>query len=193
MIDATRLGFGPFLGWPVLWVVVAITALAWLAYLFLRGRAWLTRGLALTLVAAALSNPSLVEEEREPLPSVAAVILDRSESMAFGDREAAAAEAFRQVKATLEADTSLELRIPESDRRDDGTNLYSALEGLMADVPRDRIAGAILITDGQVHDIPDPTRAKKSESNRNSSHGSPTCASCMGLAATNRPSRSRAP
>ena len=86
MIDATRLGFEPFLGWPILWAIVAIAALAWIAYAILRGRAWLTRGLALTLVAAALSNPSLVKEEREPLPSVAAVILDRSESMEFGAR-----------------------------------------------------------------------------------------------------------
>ena len=56
MIEAVRIGFDPFLGWPVLWAVVAVAALAWLAYVFLRGRAWLTRGLALTLLAAALSN-----------------------------------------------------------------------------------------------------------------------------------------
>jgi hypothetical protein len=70
----------------VLWAVSGIAVLAWLAYIFLRGRAWLTRGLGLTLLAAALSNPSLVHEEREPLPSVAAVVLDRSESMDIGDR-----------------------------------------------------------------------------------------------------------
>ncbi|HCN91744.1 MAG TPA: hypothetical protein DIT86_00845, partial [Hyphomonas sp.] len=156
MIDATRLGFEPFLGWPILWAVVALAALAWLTYAFLRGKAWLTRGLALTLLAAALSNPSLVQEEREPLPSVAAIILDRSESMEFGEREAAASAAFAALNAELEADPSLEVRILESDPGADGTNLYGALEGLMADVPRDRIAGAILITDGQVHDLPEP-------------------------------------
>ena len=42
MIEAVRIGFDPFLGWPVLWAVVAVAALAWLAYVFLRGRAWLT-------------------------------------------------------------------------------------------------------------------------------------------------------
>ena len=156
MIDATRLGFEPFLGWPILWAVVALAALAWLAYAFLRGKAWLTRGLALTLLAAALSNPSLVQEEREPLPSVAAIILDRSESMEFGERKATASAAFAALNAELEADPSLEVRILESDPGADGTNLYGALEGLMADVPRDRIAGAILITDGQVHDLPEP-------------------------------------
>ena len=52
MIDATRLAFAPFLGWPVLWMVAAATALAWLAYIGLRGRAWATRGLALAVLGA---------------------------------------------------------------------------------------------------------------------------------------------
>ena len=160
MTEAIRIGFDPFLGWPVLWAVAAVAALAWLAYIFLRGRAWLTRGLGLTLLAAALSNPSLVHEEREPLPSVAAVVLDRSESMEIGDREAAARKAYEAVQAKLAEDPSLEVRVLESDPNDDGTHLYSALEGLMADVPRDRIAGAILITDGQVHDLPDNPEAE---------------------------------
>ena len=154
MIDATRLAFDPFLGWPALWLVVAVAALAWIAYVFLRGQAALTRGLGLTLLAAAIANPSLVEEEREPLPSVAAIILDRSESMQFGDRASAAQTAFNALRTKLEADTSLEVRVLESDPHDDGTHLYGALEGLMADVPRDRIAGAIFVTDGQVHDSP---------------------------------------
>ncbi|MEZ5999350.1 glutamine amidotransferase [Hyphomonas sp.] len=154
MIEAVRIGFDPFLGWPALWAVACVAVLAWLAYIVLRGRAWLTRGLGLTLLAAALSNPSLVHEEREPLPSVAAVVLDRSESMDIGDRAAAARKAYDQVQAKLAEDPSLEVRVLESDPNDDGTHLYSALEGLMADVPRDRIAGAILITDGQLHDVP---------------------------------------
>ncbi|MEZ5946491.1 MAG: hypothetical protein R3C13_13630 [Hyphomonas sp.] len=159
MIEAVRIGFDPFLGWPLLWGLAGLTALAWLFYILRRGRAWLTRALGLGLLSAALSNPSLVHEEREPLPSVAAVVLDRSESMEFGDREKAAAAAYAAVQAELAKDPSLEVRVLESDPNDDGTHLYGALEGLMADVPRDRIAGAILITDGQVHDLPeDPTQ-----------------------------------
>lgn len=154
MIDATRLGFDPFLGWPVLSIMLAIAAAAWVAYVILRGRAALSRGLALTMLAAALSNPSLVQEEREPLPSVAALVLDKSESMQFGDRARAANAAFAQIKAELEANASLELRIVESDPGADGTHLIAALQGVMADVPRDRIAGAILVSDGQIHDLP---------------------------------------
>jgi len=157
MIDVTRLGFEPLLGWPVLYVLFGLAALAWIGYLVFRGRAWLTRGLALTVLGAALANPAIVNEEREPLASVAAIVLDKSESMGFGERAAAAQAAFDKVKTALDADPSLEVRIVESDPKADGTNLFAALEGVMADVPRDRIAGAIFITDGQVHDIPEGT------------------------------------
>lgn len=158
MIEAVRLSLEPFLGWPVFWALAALTVLAWAAYVVLRGRAWLTRALGLLLISLALANPTLVHEEREPLPSVAALILDRSESMQFGDRARAAEAAFAAMQARLAADPSLEVRTLETSPGDDGTYLYSALEGLMADVPRDRIAGAILFTDGQVHDLPDPAR-----------------------------------
>ena len=156
MNEAVRLSFEPFLGWPLFWAIAGLTALAWLAYLTLRGRAWLSRALGLVLLSAALLNPSLVHEEREPLPSVAAVILDRSESMQFGDRTKAAEAAYAALTARLAEDKTLEVRTLETSPGDDGTYLHGALEGLMSDVPRDRIAGAIFITDGQIHDLPDP-------------------------------------
>ena len=156
MNEAVRLSFEPFLGWPLFWAIAGLTGLAWLAYLTLRGRAWLTRALGLVLLSAALLNPSLVHEEREPLPSVAAVILDRSESMQFGDRTKAAEAAYAALTARLAEDKTLEVRTLETSPGDDGTYLHGALEGLMADVPRDRIAGAVFITDGQIHDLPDP-------------------------------------
>jgi hypothetical protein len=42
----------------------------------------------------------------------------------------------------------------EADGETDGTRLFSALGAALADVPPDRVAGAIIITDGRVHDIP---------------------------------------
>lgn len=158
MNEAVRLSFEPFLNWPLFWGLAGLTVLAWIAYLALRGRAWLTRALGLLFLAATLLNPSIVHEEREPLPSVVAIILDRSESMQFGDRQSAADATYEALKARLAGDRTLEVRTLETSPGDDGTYLYGALEGLMSDVARDRIAGAIVITDGQVHDLADPER-----------------------------------
>ena len=42
----------------------------------------------------------------------------------------------------------------EADGETDGTKLFGALNAALADVPPDRVAGAIMITDGRVHDVP---------------------------------------
>ena len=47
----------------------------------------------------------------------------------------------------------------QADGETDGTRLFSALGAALADVPPDRVAGAILITDGRVHDVPADTAA----------------------------------
>src|SRR5439155_17195456 len=42
----------------------------------------------------------------------------------------------------------------QADGETDGTRLFTALSAALTDVPPDRVAGAILITDGRVHDVP---------------------------------------
>ena len=154
MIEASRLSFDPLIGWPLFWGLAIICVISLAVYIIAFRKAWLTRTLAAGFGLLALSNPAIVEEEREPLPSVAAIIVDRSDSMSFGDRTDIASAAYEALRTELEADPSIDLRVVESETQGDGTRLIGALEGLMADVPRDRIAGAILITDGQVHDLP---------------------------------------
>jgi hypothetical protein len=105
----------------------------------------------------ALANPSFTREDREPLTSVAAVVIDKSASQDFGDRlkqteaaRAALAEQLGHVKG-LEVRT---VEAGQSDGETDGTRLFAALSATLADVPPDRVAGAIFITDGRVHDVP---------------------------------------
>ncbi|MEM8616532.1 MAG: hypothetical protein AAGF20_06315 [Pseudomonadota bacterium] len=155
MINATRLIFDPFLGWWTVFALAAFMIVVLAFYIWQGGKAWLTRATAAVLLLLALGNPSLVQEDRQPLPSVAALLVDRSVSMSFGDRASLAEAAYERLQETLEADESIDLRVAEIEGDRDGTRMLSALQGLMADVPRDRIAGAILITDGQVHDVPE--------------------------------------
>lgn len=155
MIEASRLSLDPLLGWPFFWTLSAICVVSLLTYILAFRKAWLTRTLAMAFGLLALSNPAIIEEEREPLPSVATIIVDRSDSMNFGARTEIASEVFTAIQAELSANPAIDLRVLESQSGGDGTRLIGALEGVMADVPRDRIAGTILITDGQVHDLPE--------------------------------------
>src|SRR5581483_1919358 len=88
---------------------------------------------------------------------VAAVIIDKSPSQQFGDRAQQTEAAQAALLARLRRIPGLEVRVAEAGEADganDGTRLFSALTSTLADVPPDRIAGAIMITDGRVHDVP---------------------------------------
>ncbi len=105
----------------------------------------------------ALANPSFTREDRDPIPSVAAVIVDKSPSQDFGDRNAQTEAARAALVAELKRIPGLEVRVADAaqaDGENDGTKLFSALSSTLADVPPDRVAGAIMITDGRVHDVP---------------------------------------
>ena len=153
-MEISRLGFDPHLGWAVL-IAIGVAALAvWLLYAFRGGRAWLTRALALTLIAGALSNPLWVRENRDPLKSTLAVIVDQSTSMDVADRRETAQEVSDRIRSELADSELFDLRLVETRSSAPDTRLATALTSALSDIPRDQIAGAIIISDGQIHDIP---------------------------------------
>ncbi len=122
-----------------------------------RSRGAVVRALALALMVLALANPSLTREDRDPLSSVAVVVVDKSPSQNFGDRARQTEEARAAIVGRLSRIPGLDVRVIEagqSDGETDGTRLFTALGSTLADVPADRIAGAIMITDGRIHDVP---------------------------------------
>src|ERR1700719_4272879 len=149
--------FTPLVPSLVLWI--ALGAIVVIAALLLLGRSRgaAVRVAALALILLALANPSFTREEREPLSSVAAVIVDKSPSQSFGDRTSETARAQEALVDSLKKIAGLEVRVVEAGQADgetDGTKLFGALSSALSDVPVDRVAGAFLITDGRVHDIP---------------------------------------
>jgi hypothetical protein len=149
--------FAPLVPDYVLWagliVAVLISGLLFLA----RSRGAAIRAGALLLMILALANPSLTREDRDPIPSVVAVIVDKSPSQNFGDRNTQTETAKTTLLERLKRIPGLEVRVAEAGAADgetDGTRLFSALSSTLADVPPDRIAGAVMITDGRVHDVP---------------------------------------
>src|SRR6266508_42313 len=151
------IAFTPLVPTLVLWIALAaIVAIAALLLLG-RSRGAAVRVAALALILLALANPSFTREDREPLSSVAAVVIDKSPSQNFGTRNQETAKAQEALVDTLKKIKGLEVRVVEAGQADgepDGTKLFGALSSALSDVPVDRVAGAFLITDGRVHDIP---------------------------------------
>jgi hypothetical protein len=151
------IAFTPLVPQIVLWVALGAIVVIAALLLIARSRGAWVRVAALALVALALANPSFTREDREPLSSVAAVVVDKSPSQNFGDRTKQTAQAREALVDSLKKIKGLEVRVVEAGQADgetDGTKLFGALSAALSDVPVDRVAGAFLITDGRVHDIP---------------------------------------
>lgn len=144
------------------WLVIAFAAVGLalaVAAVARRVRGAVIRALAVAAVAVALLNPSLRQEIRTPLSSVVAVVVDESQSQGIENRAAETEEIRADVERELGALDGIEVRTVVVGRDGgagaDGTRLFDAAYDALSDVPPDRVAGAVLITDGQVHDAPE--------------------------------------
>lgn len=152
---------------PALILVLAVAGIAVLlysAYRRARGAPWRAAALAITLIA--LVNPTMRQEDRQSVPDVAAIVVDRSDSMNIGARPQEAQAALARVEADLKSIKGIDTRIvyveggsEGADESGEGTRVFTALEQALSDVPRERVAGAIIITDGEVHDTPKNAKA----------------------------------
>jgi hypothetical protein len=98
-----------------------------------------------------------VTERREPQKSVVAVVIDKSESQNFGARAQQTETARAALDAALAKFGDVETRVvtvTNDASGNDGTKLFAALEQALKDTPAERVGGALLVTDGVVHDIP---------------------------------------
>ena len=149
--------FGPLVSVQILWAAAVAACIVSLLLFVARSRGAAVRALALALIVLALANPSLTREDRDPLASVVVLVVDKSPSQNFGDRARQTEQARAAITERLNHIPGLDVRVVEagqSDGETDGTRLFTALGASLADVPPDRVAGVIMITDGRVHDVP---------------------------------------
>ena len=160
--SAVSVAFDPLLGWTVLAVLGGIGLVLVLLGLRAGARGTIWRLGSLAVVLAALSNPSLIEEQRKPIADVALVVVDDSDSMAIGERRQQVQAARETLKRKLGQQEGLEVReavlppahIQLGSERPGGTRLIETMRSALVEVPPERLAGVILLTDGQVHDVP---------------------------------------
>ena len=147
--------FDPLLPIWALWALAALAVVLLGFALWRRLAGWALRALAAGFLLAALANPSLQEEQRKPLSDIVLLVVDQSASQGLSDRQAQTDAAVAAVKAQVAALPNTELRVlTVRDSADNaGTLAMTALAEALAQEPRARVAGAIVVTDGQVHDL----------------------------------------
>ena len=163
-ITTVQIEFEPLFSNLWLGIILLPLALLVIASLALGSRGSILRIVAALAFAIALLNPVIIQEERKNLKTVIAIIADRSPSQSLGDRKNDTDIALKTLQEKFNDNDRFELRILNAAADIDGTKasstkLFEALNNALRDVPPSRIGGAVMITDGQVHDIPDSAGA----------------------------------
>jgi uncharacterized membrane protein len=151
----TSFVFDPLL--PI-WVIVSLTVLIIFAATIGQWRglkSFVLRTIAAFILCGALLNPQQLIEQRTPLPDIALVLTDNSESMQLADREAVSNSVRSRLTDGLTALDNTEIVEVNIAPGQDGTRMTQALIDSLAQLPANRIAGVFAITDGQVHDLPE--------------------------------------
>ncbi len=159
-MNAWSISFAPLFPWQVIVALASIAGLFVLYGLLRRVRGGWLRLAAWVLLALSLFNPSLIQEDREPLKTVVALVVDETDSQKFDGRDQQTKQAHDGLKALLE-------RFPQYDVReviarnggaetgDASSALFGALKSALQDVPPEQVGVAILLSDGQIHDVPE--------------------------------------
>jgi hypothetical protein len=151
--------FIPFVSWPVLWALAAVGVVLFALLLWRARRGAVLRAASYALLLLAIANPHLKQEDREPLNDVLAVVVDDSQSQTIAGRDPRTEAVRKDLEDRLKVFPNLDVRwihstSTASDGDRDGTMLFTDLAKGLTDVPPDRLAGVIMLTDGNVHDAP---------------------------------------
>ncbi len=142
-------------GWILYSLLMLLAASAVLSLILMRTRG-VMRTAILGLIALALLNPVVEHVQREPLKDIVVVLSDESGSQTLDNRliqtRTARDDLMRQLAQW--PDIEIRERTFSPSPHAEGTALISAMQQTLNDLPVERLAGVLMITDGIIHDVP---------------------------------------
>lgn len=136
------------------WLLAAFAglSLALAAYsLLARARGALLRASLLVALLVALANPQMLHESKTPLGDIAVAVVDRSPSNRLEDRAGQADDALAALRRSMR-ESGGELRVVETARDADRSDILGPLAEALSGVPQDRLSAAVVISDGRIDD-----------------------------------------
>lgn len=157
-IAVFSVSWSPLLPTGLLFAVSAGVVFLALFSLVKQKKASFLRFAAALCLLVVLFNPTLVKEKREPTKDTAILVVDKSPSQEFGDRAGRSNKAARLIASEIRGIENVDLRVIEVDGSGDGlvtqTRLFDEIRKTLADIPVSQRAGVVIISDGQIHDVP---------------------------------------
>ncbi|MFW2589701.1 glutamine amidotransferase [Sagittula sp. SSi028] len=154
-MNAAEIVFDPLVPWSVLAILALLTLAAMALAIWRRLLGWPLRLAAGLVLLAALAQPSWQKEDRAALSDIVLMLVDETASQQLAERAGVTGSAADTLETRLTARPNTEVRrIPVPDGEGDaGTQLMTALSAALAEEPRGRIAGIVLLSDGRLHDL----------------------------------------
>lgn len=160
---ATTLEFDPLL--PLSWIIVSsvLVALVFLLFIVKKKRGTFFRALSFFIFLFILLNPISISETRQAEPSIIVVMVDESDSQNIGNRREQNSDALIALEQKIAEHDMLIMNMYKYRHQDNGiddtssarqTGLYNALKQNLSNIDKSKLAAVILISDGQVHDLP---------------------------------------
>lgn len=156
--SSSTIVFAPLLAeFPLILIfLIFLSALLFAFYAFRKSIP--LRIIAFAVIFIAVLNPSIKTEERESVKDKAIILVDNTASQNIAQRKSSTQKALEHYKEEFSKIDNLDTEIIELTGQENegvgGTMLFSALEKGFADIPKSRRAGALIITDGVIHDTP---------------------------------------
>ena len=115
------------------------------------------RAFAGAVLIYGLTNHQEIHEEREKPPTETLIVVDQSPSQSWGERTKTTAATQDALSKALAALPGVNVRIvnigaDKDGMQADGTRILGRIDDALSDVPRNRLGGVFIATDGQVHD-----------------------------------------
>ena len=154
---STSIDFAPLVPWPILWIAAGIAVLLIALLAWRRSRGLPLRVLSILAVLGALANPVVRQEEQHGLSNIVLVATDRSASQTLAGRSERTEAVLGNLSEQLGRISGLEVRRIDTGRDtggNHGTELFRDIGTALAGIPQDRLAGLLIVTDGQVEDAP---------------------------------------
>jgi hypothetical protein len=155
----SHIEFAPLI--PQVWLIVAGVFALLIAglHIAMGKRGGLIRLISYGFIVVLFTNPALRQDRIDPLSDVAVVMVDRSASQEIDTRDQRSDDALKDLQGKLDGFANLDVQVVEGGfvqpNENVGTALFKDLSNTLAAIDPERLAGVFLITDGQIHDIPD--------------------------------------
>ncbi len=157
----------PLLDQPYLWLVITCAAFFIGAIALWTRKALIFRIAACALLILTILNISTLSTTAKRTDSVALIVVDESYSNTINDRDKQTQNAANKIVESLAATEGVRAKLikaPISEDKYHETNLFKAIDKELGDIPPKQRAGIFVITDGNIHDIPqDLTTAEIAE------------------------------